>query len=77
MPKNFNQAMAYKLMCAMFHVEGQLIEPSPQAIEKLTLPIVKEVMTQQLVPFIMEVCGVSWSCKTIIFPMQLCIYDHL
>jgi hypothetical protein len=62
MPKNFNQAMAYSLMCAMFHAEGEFIEPSPQAIEKVTLPIVKEAVMQQLVPFIMEVCLVSWSC---------------
>ncbi len=54
--------MAYRLMCAMFHAEGEFIEPSPQAIEKVTLPIVKEAVMQQLVPFIMEVCLVSWSC---------------
>jgi hypothetical protein len=42
-------------MRAMFNSEERFIEPSPEAIEKLTLPIVREAVMKQLVPSNMEV----------------------
>jgi hypothetical protein len=56
MPKSLERATAHRLMRAMFDGEERFIEPSPQAIEKLTLPVVQEAVMQQLVPSNMEVC---------------------
>lgn len=56
MPKSLERATAHRLMRAMFNGEERFIEPSPQAIEKLTLPVVREAVMKQLVPSNMEVC---------------------
>lgn len=55
MPKSLERATAHRLMRAMFNSEERFIEPSPEAIEKLTLPIVREAVMKQLVPSNMEV----------------------
>jgi hypothetical protein len=60
MPKSLERATAHRLMRAMFNSEERFIEPSPQAIDKLTLPVVREAVMKQLVPSNMEVCKVTY-----------------
>lgn len=55
MPKSLERATAHRLMRAMFNSEERFIEPSPEAIEKLMLPIVRDAVMKQLVPSNMEV----------------------
>lgn len=55
MPKSLERATAHRLMRAMFKDEERFIEPSPQAIERLTLPVVREAVMKQLVAGNMEV----------------------
>lgn len=62
MPKSLERATAHRLMRAMFNSEERFIEPSPQAIDKLTLPVVREAVMKQLVPSNMEVCTKSLTC---------------
>lgn len=62
MPKSLERATAHRLMRAMFNSEERFIEPSPQAIDKLTLPVVREAVMKQLVPSNMEVCKKSLMC---------------
>ncbi|CAM6089817.1 unnamed protein product [Calypogeia fissa] len=59
MPKSLERATAHRLMRAMFKEEERFIEPSPQAIERLTLPVVREAVMRQLVAGNMEVCVVG------------------
>lgn len=65
MPKSLERATAHRLMRAMFNSEERFIEPSPEAIEKLTLPIVKEAVMKQLVPSNMEVSMIDYLTTTI------------
>ena len=67
MPKSLERATAHRLMRAMFNGEERFIEPSPQAIGKLTLPVVRDAVMKQLVPSNMEVClPCPGTCRLII-----------
>lgn len=61
MPKSLERATAHRLMRAMFKDEERFIEPSPQAIERLTLPVVREAVMRQLVAGNMEVSDLRLS----------------
>jgi predicted Zn-dependent peptidase len=74
MPKSLERATAHRLMRAMFDGEERFIEPSPQAIEKLTLPVVQEAVMQQLVPSNMEVCVVGDFSEE---EVESCLLDYL
>ncbi|CAM6021170.1 unnamed protein product [Sphagnum balticum] len=74
MPKSLERATAHRLMRAMFNGEERFIEPSPQAIEKLTLPVVREAVMQQLVPSNMEVCVVGDFSEE---EVESCLLDYL
>jgi predicted Zn-dependent peptidase len=74
MPKSLERATAHRLMRAMFDGEERFIEPSPQAIEKLTLPVVQEAVMQQLVPSNMEVCVVGDFSED---EVESCLLDYL
>ncbi|CAK9871880.1 unnamed protein product [Sphagnum jensenii] len=74
MPKSLERATAHRLMRAMFEGEERFIEPSPQAIEKLTLPVVQEAVMQQLVPSNMEVCVVGDFSEE---EVESCLLDYL
>ncbi|CAK9190868.1 unnamed protein product [Sphagnum troendelagicum] len=74
MPKTLERATAHRLMRAMFNGEERFIEPSPQAIEKLTLPVVREAVMQQLVPSNMEVCVVGDFSEE---EVESCLLDYL
>ncbi|KAG0577820.1 hypothetical protein KC19_5G184500 [Ceratodon purpureus] len=74
MPKSLERATAHRLMRAMFNSEERFIEPSPEAIEKLTLPIVREAVMKQLVPSNMEVCVVGDFTES---EVESCLLDYL
>ncbi|EFJ12171.1 hypothetical protein SELMODRAFT_446750 [Selaginella moellendorffii] len=74
MPKSLERATAYKLMCAMFDGDERLLEPNPSAIEKLTLPVVREAVMKQLVTGNMELCIVGDFSE---HDIETCILDYL
>jgi len=74
MPKSLERATAHRLMRAMFNSEERFIEPSPEAIENLTLPIVREAVMKQLVPSNMEVCVVGDFTES---EVESCLLDYL
>lgn len=59
MPKSLERATANRLMRTMLGGEGRFVEPSPQALQNLTLAIVKTAVLQQLVTQDMEVLDLS------------------
>lgn len=55
MPKSLERSTANRLMRTMLGGEGRFVEPSPQALQNLSLSIVKNAVLQQLVTEDMEV----------------------
>eukprot|EP00245_Coleochaete_scutata_P005274 TRINITY_DN18712_c0_g1_i1.p1 TRINITY_DN18712_c0_g1~~TRINITY_DN18712_c0_g1_i1.p1 ORF type:complete len:1369 (+),score=265.63 TRINITY_DN18712_c0_g1_i1:154-4260(+) len=55
LPKSLERSTAHRLMREMFASDQRFIEPSPDAIEKLTLPRVKDAVMRQLVTGNIEV----------------------
>ncbi|KAJ7516395.1 hypothetical protein O6H91_22G056800 [Diphasiastrum complanatum] len=74
MPKSLERATAHHLMRAMLGGEERFIEPSPQTIEKLTLPVVRTAVMEQLVTGNMEVCVVGDFSEG---EVEACILDYL
>eukprot|EP00850_Spirogloea_muscicola_P018683 SM000174S03338 [mRNA] locus=s174:45802:51599:- [translate_table: standard] len=59
MPKSLERATAHHLMRAMFDSDQRFIEPTPEAIQKLTLAEAKAAVMKQLVTGNMEVSVVG------------------
>ncbi|BBN04418.1 stromal processing peptidase, chloroplastic [Marchantia polymorpha subsp. ruderalis] len=74
MPKSLERATAHRLMRAMFKGEERFIEPSPQAIERLSLSVVKEAVMKQLVTGNMEVCVVGDFSEE---ELESCLLDYI
>eukprot|EP00250_Pteridium_aquilinum_P006240 c16198_g1_i1 orf=144-3938(+) len=74
MPKSLERATANRLMHAMLGGEGRFVEPSPQALQNLSLSIVKNAVLQQLVTQDMEVSMVGDFTEQ---EVEDCILDYL
>ncbi|KAL3693392.1 hypothetical protein R1sor_007043 [Riccia sorocarpa] len=74
MPKSLERATAHRLMRAMFKGEERFIEPSPQAIERLSLSVVREAVMKQLVTGNMEVCVVGDFTEE---ELDSCLLDYI
>lgn len=74
MPKSLERATANRLMRTMLGGEGRFVEPSPQALQNLTLAIVKNSVLQQLVTQDMEVSIVGDFTEQ---EVEDCISDYL
>lgn len=61
MPKSLERATAHRLMRAMLKGDERFVEPSPQTIRCLTLPVVKDAVVKQFVTDNMEVCHIIGS----------------
>lgn len=55
LPKSLERYSAYMMLRAMFGNDPRLLEPSPEAIAKLTLEGVQDAVTRQLLSGHMEV----------------------
>ncbi|KAH7434480.1 hypothetical protein KP509_06G019300 [Ceratopteris richardii] len=74
MGKSLERATANRLMCTMLGGEGRFVEPTPQAIQKLSLPVVKDAVLEQLVTEDMEVSIVGDFTED---EIEACILDFL
>ncbi|CAN6440139.1 unnamed protein product [Victoria cruziana] len=54
-PKSLERATAHKLMTAMLDGDERFVEPTPQSLQKLTLPLVRDAVMDQFVGDNMEV----------------------
>ncbi|KAI5069253.1 hypothetical protein GOP47_0015554 [Adiantum capillus-veneris] len=74
MPKSLERATANRLMCTMLGGEGRFVEPTPQALQRLSLSVVKKAVLEQLVTEDMEVNLVGdFSAQEV----EECILDYL
>lgn len=74
MPKSLERATAHRLMRVMLDGEERFIEPSPQSLQKLTLPVVKDAVMQQLITSNMEVSIVGDFTD---HEVETCVLDYL
>lgn len=74
MPKSLERSTANRLMRTMLGGEGRFVEPSPQALQNLSLSIVKNAVLQQLVTEDMEVSMVGDFTER---EVEDCILDYL
>ncbi|KAH9302963.1 hypothetical protein KI387_014546, partial [Taxus chinensis] len=74
MPKSLERATAHRLMRAMLKGDERFVEPSPQTIQQLTLPIVKAAVLKQFVTDNMEVSIVGDFTEE---DIEACVLDYL
>uniref|UniRef100_A0A0D6QV97 Peptidase M16 C-terminal domain-containing protein n=1 Tax=Araucaria cunninghamii TaxID=56994 RepID=A0A0D6QV97_ARACU len=74
MPKSLERATAHRLMRAMLKGDERFVEPSPQTIQCLTLPVVKDAVVKQFVTDNMEVSIVGDFTEE---DIESCILDYL
>ncbi|MCO5603407.1 hypothetical protein L7F22_057557 [Adiantum nelumboides] len=74
MPKSLERATANRLMRTMLGGEGRFVEPTPQALQSLSLSIVKRAVLEQLVTEDMEVNLVG---DFTVQEVEDCILDYL
>ncbi|XP_031474223.1 stromal processing peptidase, chloroplastic isoform X2 [Nymphaea colorata] len=73
-PKSLERATAHKLMMAMLDGDERFVEPTPQSLQKLTLPLVRDAVMDQFVGDNMEVSIVGDFTKD---EVESCILDYL
>lgn len=74
MPKSLERSTANRLMRTMLGGEGRFVEPTPQALNSLSLSIVKKAVLEQLVTEDMEVNMVGDFSEQ---EVEDCILDYL
>eukprot|EP01018_Ginkgo_biloba_P031971 Gb_23136 [translate_table: standard] len=74
MPKSLERATAHHLMRAMLKGDERFVEPSPQTIQRLTLPVVKDAVMKQFVTDNMEVSIVGDFTEE---DIEACVLDYL
>ncbi|GBG59232.1 hypothetical protein CBR_g32249 [Chara braunii] len=74
MPKSLERATAHRLMSAMFGGDRRFLEPSPEAIARLTLSDVREVVMKQLATGNLEVSVVGDFEEE---EVERCLLDYL
>lgn len=74
MPKSLERATAHRLMRAMLKGDERFVEPSPQTIQQLSLPVVKDAVVKQFVTDNMEVSIVGDFTEE---DIEGCVLDYL
>lgn len=73
-PKSLERATAHRLMHAMLKGDERFVEPSPQTIQRLTLPVVRDAVMKQFVTDNMEVSIVGDFTEE---DIEACVLDYL